>query len=98
VKTPAGFFVAQVEVQFQATPMARVPASIDVYEIDAAAHVRLNEGQSGQWLESLAADALVRREPPVATIRLAHPTTGGLELECRGSADPPIERIVLIGR
>jgi len=98
VKTPAGFSVAQVEVQFQATPVARVPASIDVYEIDAAAHVRLNEGQSGQWLESLAADALVRREPPVAMIRLAHPTTGGLELECRGSADPPIERIVLIGR
>ena len=76
VKTPAGFSVAQVEVHFQATPVARVPASIDVYGIDAAPRIRLNEGQSGQWLESLAADALVRRELPVATIRLAHPTTG----------------------
>jgi hypothetical protein len=97
VKTPAGFSVAQVEVQFQSTAVARVPANIDIFGIDAASRVRLNEGQSGQWLESLAADALVRREAPVAAIRLVHPAQGDLELECRGSADPPIERIVLIG-
>jgi hypothetical protein len=97
VKTPAGFSVAQVEVQFQSTAVARVPASIDIFGTDAASRVRLNDGQSGQWLESLAADALVRREAPVAAIRLVHQAQGDLELECRGSADPPIERIVLIG-
>jgi hypothetical protein len=97
VKTPAGFSVAQVEVHFQPTPVARVPSSLDIYGIDAAPRVRLNEGQSGQWLESLAADALVQRQAPVATIRLAQPARGDLELECRTSVDPPIERIVLIG-
>ena len=30
---------------------------------------RLNDGDSGEWIESLAADALLRRESPVATIR-----------------------------
>jgi len=97
VKTPAGFAVAQVEIHFQATPVARVPASIDIYGIEATNRVRLNEGQSGQWLESLAADALVQRKAAIATIRLTQPASGDLELECRSSVDPPIERIVLIG-
>jgi hypothetical protein len=97
VKVPAGFRVAQVEIHFQPTPVAAVPASVDVYGIEMAQRVRLNDGLAGQWLKSLAADALVRRELPVATIRLARPASGDLELETSGTVDPPIERIVLIG-
>jgi hypothetical protein len=94
---PAGLSVRRLEIHFRQTAVALVPVAVDVYGIERAARVRLNEGRSGEWLESLAADALVRRESPVAIVRLVRPATGELELECRNSTDPPIERIVLIG-
>jgi hypothetical protein len=97
VVAPAGFRVAAVEIHFQPTPGAPVPASVDVYAIDDTRRVRLNDGQSGEWLKSLAADALVRRQSPIATVTLVRPAAGELEIECRNSADPPIKRIVLIG-
>lgn len=100
VTAPSGFSVRRVEIQFGQTAVPLVPTAIDVYGVDGvdgAARVRLNEGLSGQWLQSLAADALVRRESPVATVRLVRPATGVIEMECTNSTDPPIERIVLIG-
>jgi hypothetical protein len=84
-------------VSFSPTPVAAVPPAIDVYAIDRNQREKLNDGLSGQWLESLAADALVRREMPVATITLVHPVTGQLELESQGKMPPPVERIVLVG-
>jgi hypothetical protein len=97
ITVPGGFSARGVEIHFKQTAVPLVPAAVDVYAVDGTARVRVNEGLSGQWLESLAADALVRRESPVATVRLLRPATGELELECRNSADPPIERVVLIG-
>ena len=97
VTAPAGFSVRSVEIHFKQTAVPLVPVAVDISGVEGTARVRLNEGLSGQWLHSLAADALVRRESPVATVRLLRPATGNLEVECRNSIDPPIERIVLIG-
>ena len=97
VTAPAGFSVRRVEIHFRQTAVPLVPVAVDVYGAEGTGRARLNEGLSGQWLESLAADALVRRESPVATVRLLRPATGELELEWINATDPPIERIVLIG-
>jgi hypothetical protein len=97
LKAPEGFVIHRVEVHFSPTAVAAVPPAIDVYAIDGSQRVKLNNGLSGQWLESLAADALVRREMPVATIALVHPVTGRVELESQGKTPPPIERVVLVG-
>ena len=70
VTTPAGLSVRRVEIHFRQTAVPLVPVAVDVYGVEGTARARLNEGLSGQWLESLAADALVRRESPVATVRL----------------------------
>jgi hypothetical protein len=96
IVVPAGFTVASVEIHFEPNPAASVPASVDVYGIEDTRRVRLNDGQSGEWLKSIAADALVRRESPVASVTLVRPVSGELEIECRGSANPPIDRIVLL--
>jgi hypothetical protein len=97
IKLPTGFAAGRIEIHFQPNPVAPVPPRVDVYASGEAERVRLNAGMSGQWLESLAADALVRRDNPVATITLVRPASASIELECRGSPDPPIARIVLIG-
>jgi hypothetical protein len=97
VTAPAAFSVRSVEIHFGQTAVPLMPVAVEIYGIEGTARVRLNEGLSGQWLESLAADALVRRESPVATVRLVRPATGELEVECMNSSDPPIDRIVLVG-
>jgi hypothetical protein len=97
VKAPTGFSVRIVEVHLGQTAAPLVPPALDVYGFEGTARVRLNQGLSGQWLESLAADALVRRESPMATIRLLRPSTGDLEVEWRNASDPPIEKVVLLG-
>ena len=74
----------------------QTPDEIGVYAFDGTRGVRLNQDRSGEWIESLAADALVRRTSPVATVTLNR-TAGELQVEFRHSENPPIERIVLIG-
>jgi hypothetical protein len=97
LKAPERFAIHRVEIHFSPTAVAAVPPAIDVYGIDGNQRVKLNDGLSGQWLEALAAEALVRREMPVATITLVHPVMGQLELRSTGKPPPPIERIVLVG-
>jgi hypothetical protein len=98
VIAPAGFAVNRVEIHFEPTPASLLPASVDVYDAADAGHTRLNQGQSGQWLRSLAADALLRRELPVASVALTGPTRGPLELDFHNVANPSLARIVLSGR
>jgi len=97
VVAPGRFAVSGVEIHFEPTPASLMPASVDIYEAAGARRTRLNEGQSGQWLRSLAADALLRREWPVATVMLTGPTQGPLELDFHNAANPSVARIVLAG-
>jgi hypothetical protein len=97
VVAPGRFAVSRVEIHFEPTPASLMPASVDIYEAAGARRTRLNEGQSGQWLRSLAADALLRREWPVATVMLTGPTQGPLELDFHNAANPSVARIVLAG-
>jgi len=96
VKVPHGFTAAALEVSFRQSVIDQTPDEIGVYAFDGTRGVRLNQDHSGEWIESLAADALVRRASPVATVTLNR-TAGDLQVEFRHSENPPIERIVLIG-
>jgi hypothetical protein len=97
VKVPAGFAAQSVEVRFRPSIVERIPDRIEIYTFEGTRRVNLNQDRSGEWIESLAADALLRREAPVAMIRLNRPVRGEFQVEFRNSAKPPTERIVLIG-
>jgi len=97
VVAPAGFAVNRVEIHFEPTPASPMPASVDVYDAADAGRTRLNDGQSGQWLRSLAADTLLHRELPVASVALTGPTRGALQLDFHNAANPSVARIVLSG-
>ena len=97
VVAPGRFAVSRVEIHFEPTPASLMPASVDIYEAAGARRTRLNEGQSGLWLRSLAADALLHRKSPVATVTLTGPTAGPLELDFHNAANPSVARIVLAG-
>jgi hypothetical protein len=97
VKVPNGFVAQAVEVEFGQSIVERITDEIGIYAFEGAQRVRLNQDHSGEWIESLAADALLRRESPVATIRLNRPERTEFQVELRNSDKPPIERIVLIG-
>jgi hypothetical protein len=97
VEGPSGFLVRAVEIHFEPSVVERVPAEVVVYAAGDAPRTRLNLGRSGLWIASLAADALLRRKAPIATVVLASAARGPLLLECRTSTAPPIGRIVLIG-
>jgi hypothetical protein len=97
VDVPGGFAAQTVEVQFGPSIVQRIPDEIAVYAFDGARRVRLNQDHAGEWIESLAADALLRRESPVAMVKLSRPVRGTFQMAFRNSTKPPIERIVLIG-
>ena len=80
---PKGFRVRRVEIAFRQSAVEQIPESIDVYAIEGAGRVRLNQDHSGEWIESLAAAALVRRESPVATIGLSGAEHRALQIELR---------------
>ena len=87
----------RLEISFGQPVIEQIPESIEVYALEGASRVRLNEDHSGEWLESLAADALVRHRSPVTTIKLSGPLRGEFQVEFRKSEKPPIERISLCG-
>jgi len=95
VTAPPGFAVQRVEVSFRQSVVEQLPESIGVYALDSS--VRLNDNQSGDWIESLAADALLQRKAPVATIRLKTPQRGNLRVEFQKSEKPPLARMALCG-
>ena len=95
---PVGFSVGAVEISFAQTAVPSVPATVDVFGFDGSGRIRVNQGFSGEWLHALAADALVHRKTPVATIKLQQSVTGDLEVECRDIVNPSISRVVLVGR
>jgi hypothetical protein len=97
VHVPRGFVARIVEVHFGQSIIQRIPEEIGMYAFEGARRVRLNRDHAGEWIESLAADALLRRESPVATIELSRPVRTEFQVEFRNSARPPTERIVLIG-
>jgi hypothetical protein len=97
VKVPDGFVAQAVEVKIGQSIVEQITDEIGIYAFEGARRVRLNQEHSGEWIESLTADALLRREPPVATIRLNRPERTEFQVELRNSDKPPIERIVLIG-
>jgi hypothetical protein len=97
VDVPGGFAAQTVEVQFGQSIVQRIPDEIAVYAFDGASRVRLNQDHAGEWIESLAADALMRRESPVAMVKLSRPVRGTFQMAFRNSTKPPLERIVLIG-
>jgi hypothetical protein len=94
---PAGFRVRRVEFAFGRPVVEKIPESIEIYALEGTRRVRLNEHRSGDWLESLAADAFVRHESAVATIKLTGPQPRELHVEFRTSNTTPIERIGLCG-
>jgi hypothetical protein len=96
VPVPGGFLAKAVEVHFGPSAVDLIPDEIGVFATSSR-RTRLNEGRSGEWLASLAADALVHRALPMATIVLSRPESGELLLEFRTATTPPIDRIVLIG-
>jgi hypothetical protein len=97
VAVPRGFAAQIVEVTFGQSIVQRLPDAIAIYTRQGSENVRLNRERAGEWIESLAADALLRRESPVATIELSRPVRTDLQLEFRNTDRPPIERVVLIG-
>ena len=97
VKVPKGFAAQIVEVRFRPSIVERIPDQIGIYAFEGTRRVRLNQDRSGEWIESLAADALLQRKSPVAMIELSRPVRNEFHMEFRNSAKPPTERIVLFG-
>jgi hypothetical protein len=95
VTVPERFQASAVTLTFGHSAVQRVPATVNVYAVDGT---RLNEEGSGIWIESLAADALLGRERPVATVRLREPYGMSLLLDFNMRNQPPLERVVLAGR
>ncbi len=98
IEVPAGFVTTAIEVHFAPTVVRPIPEAIDVYAAGDPGRTRLNDGRSGEWLQSLAADAWLHRRAPVAAIRLRGVRSGDLDLQARGGGDLPVARIVLEGR
>ena len=86
VTVPNGFVAKQVEVAFRPSLVEQIPESIDVYALEGPGRVRLNQDHSGEWIESLAADALLGRHSPLATIRLDGSEHRKLLIEFRKAA------------
>ena len=97
VTAPAGFAVRRMEVAFRPSATEQMPDSIAVYSSDGGNRVRLNQNRSGDWVQSLAADALVRRRSPVATISLGPSTRQEFEVAFQKSYTPPLDGIALCG-
>jgi hypothetical protein len=83
---PNGFRARRLEVAFRSSLVEQMPESIGVYAREGASRVRLNQDQSGDWIESLTADALLQRRPPLATIRVNDSARRELEIEFRKAA------------
>jgi len=98
ITIPRPFQAAAIEVHFPISVVDRIPPAIGVYMADRDRWRRINDDASGTWLESLAADALIRRSPPTATIRLTAPVTGRLQLDFGPAGPPAVDRIALLGR
>lgn len=86
-----------LEIHFAQSVLERVPEVVNVYAFNGVRGTRLNLGRSGEWIESLAADALVRREWPVATIRLLQVDSRELLVDFQKSPEPLIKRIFVLG-
>jgi hypothetical protein len=99
VAVPEQFDLEAIEIQFEPS-IVEIPAAVAIYEYDGARGARLNQGNSGEWLHSLAAEALLRRASPVATVKvvLTRSTAKQLLLEFVNAPRPPIEGIVFLGR
>jgi hypothetical protein len=97
VAVPKGFRTGRVEIAFAPSVVEPIPESIEVYPAERAGGPRLNASHSGEWIESLAADSLLRRRSPVATVRLNAPRSGDLHVAFLKSMHPPIERLALCG-
>ncbi|HKW02908.1 MAG TPA: hypothetical protein VJN96_23995 [Vicinamibacterales bacterium] len=95
--TPPGFQASAVEMHFAPSAVDPIPSEVIVYTGEGGVRARANDGESGRWLESLSADALVRRQLPVATVRLARPVAGELQLDLGVSRMPPLQRLILVG-
>lgn len=96
VAVPEGVLVWAVEVRFSLDDLVVHPIPTElVITADADRAVRLNRGSAGHWMQSLAADALLARTPPVAVVALEQPHRGALRVI--GGGRLPVDRIVLIG-
>ena len=97
VKVPPGLQVGTVEIHFRGSVVSTLPASIGVYGSDGTSEVRINQQRSGDWIESLAADSLVRRKPTVASIAIAGTPSTALRVELGKSGSALLDRVVLCG-
>jgi hypothetical protein len=97
VKIPKGFAAQLVEVRFRPSIVERIPDQIGIYAFEDSRRMRLNQDRSGEWIASLAADALLQRKSPAAMIKLRRPVRDEFQMEFTNSAKPPTERIVLFG-
>lgn len=97
ISVPTGFRATALEVRFERSPFDRIPSSIQVEGFDGTGVSRLNRDHSGEWIESLAADALVHRASPIAVIKFSRPARQQLRVSFRNSRKPPIEKMELIG-
>ncbi len=97
VVVPEGFAAARLEMAFHPSVVDRIPASMDIYDRAGAGRRRLNDKSSGEWIHSLAAEALVRRRVPVVTVVFNSAHTGNLEVEFEDTHRPPIGSIALCG-
>jgi hypothetical protein len=95
LRAPEGFRVAALEVHFGQSAVGAIPGSINVF--DSSLSVKLNQGRAGEWIESLAADALLRRMSPIATIGLIATEAEEFLVELPESANSSIEQVVLLG-
>jgi hypothetical protein len=107
VTGPGGLATSALEVAFRPSVIEDMPTALLVYPVHgdgdallggpAREEAPLNAGLSGDWIESLAADALLARQSPVATVHLAAPTEVPFRIFLRGTSSPPVERITLCG-
>jgi hypothetical protein len=97
VRIPERFHVKAVEFQFGPSLVHLIPAEIRLNAFDGTAGATINRGRAGEWMESLAADALLRRTSPVATIPVIATESRDFLVEFRPSQPPLIERIILLG-
>ncbi len=97
---PAGFAVSRVEIAFGPTLdyLNRVPDAIAVFADRAGDAAPLNQEPSGRWIESLTADALLRRTLPLVTIVLNAPQDGPLRLAFHDADRPVVRGVAVCGR
>ena len=97
ITVPPGFTVHGVRCRFGVSIVDDLPEAIDVFQVDSEGKTRVNREHSGDWIESLAAAALVERRQPVATVAVTPVNGGALLIRFRHAQRPPIRQIVLIG-